>query len=647
MCFSALYRVKIGKNYLALIVGNQVDEIKSSRYYEKRKKMQKDHLTKIILHNVEKYQDRPALYFKEGESWRNIDWREMGRQIQGVARGLLQLGILEQDRVGIFSQNKPQWTIADYGIMGIRAVTTTIYATNSVDDLEYIVNDAGIGVLFVDGQEQYDKAVQLLPGNQFLKKIIVFDRSTVIADDAHSIYFDDFVALGWQADNAADFEARLSQATPDDVATIIYTSGTTGLPKGVMLTQRNFLSQLKALDPLFNISENDIELCFLPFSHAYQKSSTHWTQSHGVTVYYCDNPKEILEYFKEVRPTFMVGVPRLYEKMYAKVYATMEAEPAFKRLLFDWAVETGKSYQYKAFGREKIPVTLKIKHALARKLVLNKIRDIMGGRLNFFSAGGAPLSSEIEEFFFAAGIFIAQGYGLTETSPVVSCNRPDRFKFGTPGQVVSVCTVKIDADGEILVKGENVMKGYFRKPELTAEVLSPEGWFRTGDIGFLDDEGFLHITDRKKDIIITAGGKNIAPQRIESLIGKDYYIEQIAIIGDRRKFISALIVPNFEALSDYAKAQNIWFSSPQDLVKNEKIYAFYEKRLTALSTSLARYETIKKFILLPQPFSMEKGEITPTLKIRRNIVEEHYKDIIEALYADSAKKESLFFSHSG
>ncbi len=609
--------------------------------------MQKDHLTKIILHNVQTYQDRPALYFKEGTKWHHLSWREMGRQIRGVAQGLLALGLQEQDRVGIFAPNKPQWTIADYGIMGIRAITTTIYATNSVDDLEYIINDAEIGILFVGGQEQYDKAIRVLSKNTFLKTIIVFDRTVAISADSHILYFDDFVAHGLQARPQETFEQRLAQAGPDDIATIIYTSGTTGLPKGVMLTQRNFLSQLQALDPLFDISENDIELCFLPFSHAYQKSSTHWTQSHGVTVYYCEHPKEILDYFKEVRPTFMVGVPRLYEKMYAKVYATMEAEPAFKRLLFNWAVETGKIYQFKMYRKEKIPFFLKFKHGLARKLVLNKIREIMGGRLNFFSAGGAPLSSEIEEFFFAAGIFIAQGYGLTETSPVVSCNRPDRFKFGTPGQVVSVCTVKIDADGEILVKGENVMKGYFRKPELTAEVLSPDGWFRTGDIGYLDDEGFLHITDRKKDIIITAGGKNIAPQRIESLIGKDYYIEQIAIIGDRRKFISALIVPNFEALSDYAKSQHIPFESPEALIENEAIIAFFQQRIAKLSASLARYETIKKFKLLPQPFSMEKGEITPTLKIRRNIVEEHYKDIIEAMYEDSIQKESRTLSHSG
>jgi len=596
--------------------------------------MQEVHLTKMILNRAEKYAERPALYYKEDGQWKHIRWGEMGAYIKGVGIALLDLGVKEQDRIGIFSQNKPQWTIADYGIMGIRAITTTIYATSSPSDLEYIVNDAEISVLFVGGREQYLRAMEILPENKFLRKIIVFDEKTPIEKNEVVTYFNAFVRLGLQSGNAKIFEKRLNEATKEDIATIIYTSGTTGLPKGVMLTQANILSQIKALDPLFDIGENDIELCFLPFSHSYQKSSTHWTQSHGVSVYYCENPKEILDYFKEVRPTFMVGVPRLYEKMYAKVYATLEEASDLKQTLFNWAIEVGKQYQYKVFRKEKISASLRIKHNLARKLVLNKIREIMGGRLNFFSAGGAPLASEIEEFFFAAGIFIAQGYGLTETSPVVSCNRPDQFKFGTPGKVVDICQVKIAPDGEILVKGENVMKGYFRKPELTAEVMTEDGWFKTGDIGHLDDEGFLHITDRKKDLIITAGGKNIAPQRIESLIGADYYIEQIAVIGDKRKYLTALVVPSFEALEEFALAHHIAYHSVNDLVENKKVLEFYAKRIEELSKPLAGYEKIKKFRLLPVAFAQEKGEITPTLKLKRKIIEAHYQELIEQMYRE-------------
>ncbi len=597
--------------------------------------MQQRHLTRMILDRVQKYGQRPALFFKANGQWEYLTWQEMGEQIKSVSQALLQFGLKEQERVGIYSLNKPQWTISDYGIMGVRGITTTIYATNSVRETEYIVNDAQIRLLFVGGQEQYDRVMQFFDKNEYLEQVVVFDRSVKLHNDEHSLYFDDFLQSGRNAPNTEEVEKRLQAATEEDIATIIYTSGTSGEPKGVMLTQANIFSQITALDPLFDISEDDIELCFLPFSHSYQKSSTHWTQSHGVTVYYCENPKEILEYFKEVRPTFMVGVPRLYEKMYATVYARLEEASDFKRKLFDWAIAIGKAYQYKIFGQQNIPMSLRLKHALAKVLILNKIRAIMGGRLNFFSAGGAPLSQEIEEFFFAAGIFIAQGYGLTETSPVVTCNRKDRFKFGTPGTVVSVCKVKIADDGEILVKGQNVMKGYFRKPELTKEVFTEDGWFKTGDVGYLDDEGFLHITDRKKDIIITAGGKNIAPQHIESLLGQDYYIEQIAIIGNKRKYLTALIVPAFDALKEYAQSHGIPFSSPEDLVSNKQIIDFYAKRLEQLSHSLASYERIKKFRLLAQPFSQEKGEITPTLKIKRRVIEENYKPIIEEMYAET------------
>ena len=597
--------------------------------------MQKMHLTEMIFDRVQKYKKRPALYYKQYGQWENISWEEMGNRIISVSRALLEFGLGVQERVGIYSQNKPQWTIADYGIMGIRGITTTIYATNSAQETEYIVNDAEISVIFVGGQEQYDNLMQFFPANKFLKKIVVFDNSVKIEQNKNILYFDDFIKKGLDASNETEYKKRFASATKDDIATIIYTSGTSGDPKGVMLTQANFFSQITALDPLFEITENDIELCFLPFSHAYQKSSTHWTQSHGVTVYYCENPKEILNYFKEVRPTFMVGVPRLYEKMYATVYARLEKASDFKRKLFDWAISTGKEYQYKVFRKEKISFFLSLKHNLARTLILNKIRAIMGGRLNFFAAGGAPLATEIEEFFFAAGIFIAQGYGLTETSPVVTCNRRDRFKFGTPGSVVSACQVKIAEDGEILVKGDNVMKGYFRKPELTAEVFTKDGWFKTGDIGYLDDKKFLHITDRKKDIIITTGGKNIAPQRIESLIGKDYYIEQLAVIGNKKNYITALIVPAFDALEEYAKLHEINYSSIAELVSNKHILTFFEERLKKISVSLARYEMIKKFRLLSEPFFQEKGEITPTLKIKRKTLEKNYQEIIEEMYMAS------------
>ncbi len=597
--------------------------------------MPQTHLTRMILNRCAQYGDRPALYHKENDAWNAITWEEMAKQIAGLSKALLTNGLKVQDRVAIYAPNRPEWTIADYGIMGARGITTTIYATNSAAEAEYIVNDAQATILFVGGQEQYDRAMEFFGSNAYLKTIVVFDESVSLNGARNVLYFKDFINSASDGKAEAGLAERLQAAQAEDVATIIYTSGTSGVPKGVMLSHRNLMSQFKALDPLFEIGEHDIELCFLPLSHAYQKSSTHWTQSHGVTVYYCENPAEIMDYFKEVRPTFMVGVPRLYEKMYATVQARLEKASSLKRKLFNWAVETGKQYQFALVKNESLSSMLSFKHKLAQRLVLNKIREIMGGRLNFFSAGGAPLAQEIEEFFFAAGIFIAQGYGLTETSPVVTCNRPGQFKFGTPGKVVDICEVKIARDGEILIKGENVMQGYFNKPEHTAEVFTEDGWFRTGDIGHLDEAGFLHITDRKKDIIITAGGKNIAPQAIESLIGQDYFVEQIAVIGDKRRYITALVVPSFEALKEYAKEKGITYDSMRDLLNRQPVIAFYEQRLQQLSHSLARYEQIKKFTLLANPFSQEKGEMTPTLKLRRKVLMENYSDLIEGMYASA------------
>ncbi len=595
--------------------------------------MPQTHLTKMILNRCAQYGNRPALYYKQNEAWKTVTWEKMAEQITGLAKALLSRGLEVQERVAIYAPNRPEWTISDYAIMGVRGITTTIYATNSAAEAEYIVNDAQANILFVGGQEQYDRAMDFFSTSSCLKTMVVFDESVSLEKTGDILYYRDFIqsASGGEAETA--LAERLQTAQADDVATIIYTSGTSGVPKGVMLSHRNLMSQFKALDPLFEIGERDIELCFLPLSHAYQKSSTHWTQSHGVTVYYCENPSEIMDYFREVRPTFMVGVPRLYEKMYAAVLARLEKASPLKQKLFNWAVKTGKQFQFTLVQNKPLSSMLAFKHKLARRLVLNKIRDIMGGRLNFFSAGGAPLAQEIEEFFFAAGIFIAQGYGLTETSPVVSCNRPERFKFGTPGKVVDICEVKMAEDGEILIKGENVMQGYFNKPGHTAEVFTEDGWFKTGDIGHIDEEGFLHITDRKKDIIITAGGKNIAPQAIESLIGQDYFVEQIAVIGDQRKYITALVVPSFEALKEYAKEKGIVYDSVRDLVNMRPVIAFYEQRLQRLSHTLARYEQIKKFTLLDSPFSQEKGEITPTLKLRRKILMQNYSDVIEEMYA--------------
>ncbi len=596
--------------------------------------MQTRNLASMIHAQVKKYSDKKnALYYKEGDEWKGISWKEFGDCIDNTAKGLLELGVEENELIGVYSGNKPEWTICDYAIMSIKCATVSIYATNTSEQAEYIVNDAKIKIMFVDDQFQYDNVMNFFNRSNTLKKVIVFNRSIDIGNDENVMYLDDFYELGKKSGKEELLQQRLNSASSNDIASIIYTSGTTGEPKGAMLVHNSFFAEMDGLDPAFPMSEDDIELVFLPLSHVYGKTSLYWVHSHGATQYFCDDTDKIVEFFQEVRPTYMVGVPRLYEKMFAAVYANIEKSSGMKKKMFTWGIETGKKYRYAEFRGEQISLGLKIKHAIAYKLVLQKIRDLLGGRLNFFSAGGAPLGKEIEEFFFAANIFIAQGYGLTETAPVISYNSPTDFKFGTVGKPMSINHVKIAPDGEILVKGDNVMIGYYGKPEATKEVMTEGGYFMTGDIGVIDEDGFLIITDRKKDIIITANGKNIAPQGIESKIGQDYYVEQVAIIGDKERYLTALVVPSFLALEEYANEIGIAFDSHDDLVKNPEIIKFYHDRIEAKTKDQPHWEKIQKFTLLPDLFTVEKGEITPTMKIKRKVLAENYKDVIQNMYS--------------
>jgi len=596
--------------------------------------MQSRDLASMIHEQVEKYADRKnALYYKDGNEWKGISWREFGERIDNAAKGLLELGINENELLAIYSGNRPEWVISDYAIMSIRCATVTIYATSVSEQAEYIVNDARVRVIFVDGQFQYDNVMKFYDRSETLEYVIVFDRSTEIQKSEKIMYLDDLYEIGKKSGKDELLKQRLQSITPDDIASIIYTSGTTGDPKGAMLAHESFFVEIDSLEPAFPMTADDIELVFLPLSHVYQKAGSHWIHSKGATQYFCHDADKIVEYFQEIRPTYMIGVPRLYEKMYAAVWANIEKSSSLKKKIFKWGIETGKKYQYAVYRREPIPFSLKIKHAIANKLVLQKIRDLLGGRLNFFSAGGAPLAKEIEEFFFAANIFIAQGYGLTETCPMGTYNCPNNFRFGTVGKPIPGNHIKIAPDGEILIKGKNVMKGYLNKPEATAEVMTEDGYFKTGDIGEYDEDGFLKITDRKKDIIVMATGKNVAPQKIESRMGQDYYVEQVVVIGDKQKYITALVVPSFPALEEYAREKGIKYESHEDLVKKPEIIQFYRERIDANSYDLADFEKIKKFTLLPKPLTIERNEITPTLKVKRRVIAEAYKDVINQMYA--------------
>ena len=592
--------------------------------------MSKQHIATMIMQSAQTHTDKTAMCVRVGGQWQSYSYHEMSETIRQVARALLALGVQPDDRIGIFSQNRPEWTLVDLAVLSIRAISVPIYATNTEIQAAYIVDETEMAIIFAGDQRNYNTIQSHIEHFPNLKTIVAFDDGTEIAGDA-SQHFSGFKALG--ADKALDDEinARLNDAKSDDLATIIYTSGTTGEPKGVMLTHGNIVHQFAAMQNQFDVGTGDRSLCFLPLSHVYERSWSYYVLQRGAENYYLADPKEVIATMAEVQPTVMVSVPRLYEKIYAAVMHGLDQSSDLKKKLFQWSIDVGERYQYALRDQGSVGAGLALQHRVADRLVLSKVRDVVGGPKNFFSAGGAPLAQAIEEFFFSAGLLICEGYGLTETSPIVTFNTPKAFKFGTVGKPILGCQVKIADNGEILVKSPSMTQGYYKKPEATAEAFRG-GWFHTGDVGEFDDEGFLRITDRIKDIIITSGGKNIAPQKIETIYAKDHFIEQFIVIGDRRKFVSALIVPNFEALETYAQNQGISYNSRAELVRNDDVHALYQQQVDGLSGELAGYEQVKAFTLLPEPFTQETGELTPTQKIKRKVIAEKYAPDIEAMY---------------
>ena len=595
--------------------------------------MPEKHLALMVPKQAKKYGDRTALRYREHSAWRDISWREVEDRVRSAAKGLLELGIPEGGMVGIFAHNCPEWTIADFAILSVRGVSVPIYATNTAKQAEYIVNETEIAVLFVGGAEQYRKAVSISATSIFLKKIIVFNSSVPLADPGgRDVYFLDFLVSGRQAAQDLELESRLKKADMNDLATLIYTSGTTGEPKGVMLHHSNFYFSFQAHNKRLSISDRDVSMCFLPLSHVFERAWTYFALGSGMVVNYCDDTGKIVEYLQEAQPTIICAVPRFYEKIYGAIFEKLEKAPASRKNLFLWAVELGEKVYLRTKEKESIPWDLKLKHRIAEKLVLEKLRKIVGGRIRFFPCAGAPLSRHIEEFFHSVGIPIKYGYGLTETTATVTCHEEYHYRPGTVGKPIYGVDVKIAPDGEILVRGETVTKGYYKKPEATAEVFT-DNWFRTGDAGVLED-GYLTITDRIKDLMKTSGGKYIAPQLIETTVGKDHFIEQISIIGDERKYVSALIVPAFTALEDYARSRNIDFASHEELIGHPEIVQFYHERIETNQKDLAGFEKIKKFKLMAKPFTQEDGEMTPTMKLKRKVINEKYRNIIDGIYRE-------------
>ncbi len=590
------------------------------------------HLAKKVRERIRLTPELPAMGFEAGGRIENISYGELGMRIDAVASWLIDAGVERGDRVGIFAANSPEWSISDLAILTVGAVTVPIYATNTGAQAVHIAKDAGAIAVFAGDAEQRDK-LQPLRANGMLRRVVVFERGAAQPEEG-IVAFDELLAHPASPRVAA----RLAATSESDLAALIYTSGTTGEPKGVMLTHANMVSQFDALERSFDVSQLDRSLCFLPLSHAYEHTWSFYVFIKGAQIVYLADPKRIIEVMQQVRPTCMVSVPRLYEKIYATAGYRLSLASPRKRALFEWARRVGSEVGYRRKRGESVGALLAAKHAVADALVLRKIRDLVGGPKNFFSSGGAALAKEIEEFFFSAGLLICQGYGLTETAPMLTCNSPGDFKFGTVGKPIPGCEIRIAEDGEILARGPNLMQGYFGMPEATAEVIV-DGWFHTGDIGSFDEDGFLRITDRKKDLIITSGGKNIAPSRIESVIGKDYYIDQIATVGEGRNYLTALVVPQFEALEVWAKEHGITFDSMKSMVKDARVVAFIAERIEQQQKELAHYEKIKKFTLLADRFSQLGGEITPTLKNIRKTIAAKYQNLIESMYSNDDEEK--------
>jgi len=584
---------------------------------------------------VAKYaaEKRPVLMYKSEGKYKGISYTELHRKVELFAGGLASLGVKPGDRVSIISENRPEWVISDQAIVGLGAIDVPIYPTNTAKQIEFILNDAGVQFVIVSNQFQLNKVLKIIDGVKALKKVIIMTEKEEVADP-RLMGFSEVMSLGEEfvRKNPGDVQRAVSRVAPEDLLTLIYTSGTTGNPKGVMLTHQNIVSNIHSALKVLRIEEGDRFLSFLPLSHSFERMAGYYTAlASGSTIAYAESIETVRDNMLEVRPTLVATVPRLFERIHARILKAVDSAPPIRRKLFYSALDIGREYAL-ALKRRDVSFSLRIRHALADKFVLSKIRSRTGGRLKFFVSGGAPLARQFGEFFEAIGLKIIEGYGLTETSPVVSANLFDKYKWGSVGKPIPGVEVKIDVDGEILVRGPNIMKGYWNDPKGTREMIDKEGWLHTGDIGMMDSEGFLYITDRKKHLFVSSGGKNIAPQPIENLFLSSKYVEQFVLIGDRRMFLTALIVPDFDALKEYADAQKLPYKTNSDLTKLKEINKLIEEDIATIQKDLANYERVRRFILLDKPFTIEDGEITPSLKVRRKAVEERYAHLIESMY---------------
>ncbi|MGF1771941.1 long-chain fatty acid--CoA ligase [Vibrio wakamikoensis] len=596
------------------------------------------HIVTKIRERIAQGGDKIALRHKINNVWQGISWKEFGVSVDALSLALLGKGIQPQDKIGIISNNMPKWTIADLAALQVRAVTVPIYPTNTPAQTSYIVQNADVRILFVGEQEQYEAAVSIYEECEQLELIVAMSEEIVLADNDFSMTWQQFTA-DVSSDVQPELDARIEQANYDDLLTLIYTSGTTGQPKGVMLDYANIAAQLQGHDERLSLSESDVSLCFLPLSHVFERAWTFYVLYRGGTNCYLQDTMQVRDALSEIRPTVMSAVPRFYEKIFSAIHERVSKAPIHRKILFTWAVNMGAKMAQCRQDNVESSFLLKKSYALADKIVLGKLRELLGGRINFMPCGGAKLDETIGRFFQAIGINVKLGYGMTETTATVSCWDDTCYNPGSIGMPMPGAEVKIGDNNEILVRGPMVMRGYYKLPEETAKTFDADGFLKTGDAGEFDAAGNLFITDRIKELMKTSNGKYIAPQAIEGAIGKDHYIEQIAVIADTRKFVSALIVPCFDTLEEHAKELNIAYQDRLELIKHHQVVEMFEKRITELQKELAKFEQVKKFKLLPNGFSMDKGELTPTQKLRRKVINDRYQDEIEEMYRDTPNKQ--------
>lgn len=599
----------------------------------------KSHLSVLIHDLANKYGDKTALTFKKfgSDKWQSVSWNQFSLRVKQVSNALLNIGAKPHDKIAVFSQNCVHYLYTDFGAYGIKVCSIPFYATSSEQQIQYMINDGQVRFLFVGEQDQYDKAHRVFALCPSLERIIIFDSSVRISThDPAALYFKNFIKLGENLPRQTEVEALYQSASMDDMANILYTSGTTGDSKGVMLTYGQYYAALRANDEVVPVSEKDRVINFLPFTHIFERGWAYLCLSEGAQLIINTYPHEIQESMRQVYPTCMSSVPRFWEKVYIAVKAKMDEAGSVQKKLFYHALAVGRkrNIEYIANGKRP-PLTLELEYKIINKTILSMVRKQLGlEHPNIFPTAGAYVSPEVEEFVLSVGIGMVVGYGLTESLATVSCVHLDKkFTIGSVGRPISSIQIKIGEDNEILLKGPTITKGYYHRDTTNAKVFDEEGFFRTGDAGYMKD-GELFLTERIKDLFKTSNGKYIAPQQVESLLLVDKFIDQVAVIADQRKFVSALIVPEFRLVEEWAREHHIAFSSREDLCANEQVKKMLQERVNTLQQQLAYYEQIKRITLLPHHFSMESGELTNTLKIRRPIINKNYQAEIDKMYEE-------------